>query len=439
MKTTRKALILSVLSLAAAMGTASQGNAQVTNASASTLALAGNHTASVRGFGAISVNPAGLAMPGSGFSLALLSGGGRAGFAPVTLWDFAEFQGALVPTSTKEAWLSKIIASGEEQGSVGAQVTLLALTAGNLGFQLSATGSVDATIPPGVAEGVLYGNAGRTGSVTDLSLTGATLKGFVVSTAALSYALPLTDALALGVTGKYIRGHGVAVARSVAGAIESGPIRGTLDFQAATTCTDDTDRRCEQDFANGGSGYGLDLGVMLNLGRITLGGSMQNLVNTFEWDTRTLSYRRGVIDTMEEEEEEEEEVSSANNFDEQLFANAPADMKTSIRDYAFQPSYRLGATLDVTSALTLTGDIHGELGDDGISLGQRSHAGVGAELRAGFVHFRGGVAKITDGMQYGGGASLVLGPVNLSGAVGLQRGEERETVMGQFVLSFGNR
>jgi hypothetical protein len=165
---------------------------------------------------------------------------------------------------------------------------------------------------------------------------------------------------------------------------------------------------------------------------------MQNLVNTFEWDTRTLNYRGGVIfDTMEEEEEEEEEEEGVDVG--QLFANAPADMKTSIRGYTFQPSYRLGATLDVTSALTLTGDIHGELGDDGISLGQRSHAGVGAELRAGFVHFRGGVAKITDGMQYGGGASLVLGPVNLSGAVGLQRGEERETVMGQFVLSFGNR
>jgi hypothetical protein len=432
MKTTRKTLILSVLSLAAAVGTASQSNAQITNASASTLALAGNHTASVRGFGAISVNPAGLAMPGSGFSLALLSGGGRAGFAPVTLWDLAEFQGALVPPSTKEAWLSKIIASGEEQGSVGAQVTLLALTAGNLGFQLSATGSVDATIPPGVAEAVLYGNAGRTGSLTDLSLTGATLKGFVVSTAALSYALPLTDALALGVTGKHVRGHGVAVARSV-GAIEGDPLAVQLALEAITTCIDDENGRCKQDLTNGGSGYGLDLGVMLNLGRITLGGSMQNLVNTFEWDTRTLNYRGGVIfDTMEEEEEEGVDVG-------QLFANAPADMKTSIRGYTFQPSYRLGATLDVTSALTLTGDIHGELGDDGISLGQRSHAGVGAELRAGFVHFRGGVAKITDGMQYGGGASLVLGPVNLSGAVGLQRGEERETVMGQFVLSFGNR
>ena len=435
MKTTRKTLILSVLSLAAAVGTASQSNAQITNASASTLALAGNHTASVRGFGAISVNPAGLAMPGSGFSLALLSGGGRAGFAPVTLWDLAEFQGALVPPSTKEAWLSKIIASGEEQGSVGAQVTLLALTAGNLGFQLSATGSVDATIPPGVAEAVLYGNAGRTGSLTDLSLTGATLKGFVVSTAALSYALPLTDALALGVTGKYVRGHGVAVARSV-GAIEGDPLAVQLALEAITTCIDD--ENCpQQDLTNGGSGYGLDLGVMLNLGRITLGGSMQNLVNTFEWDTRTLNYRGGVI--LELEEEEEEERRREEGADVQIFTSAPADLKTSIRGYTFQPSYRLGATLDVTSALTLTGDIQGELGDDGISLGQRSHAGVGAELRAGFVHFRGGVAKITDGMQYGGGASLVLGPVNLSGAVGLQRGEERETVMGQFVLSFGNR
>ena len=42
--------------------------AQLTSASVSTLGLAGNDTAIVRGFGAISVNPAGLAMPGSEFS-----------------------------------------------------------------------------------------------------------------------------------------------------------------------------------------------------------------------------------------------------------------------------------------------------------------------------------------------------------------------------------
>ena len=438
MKTTRKTLILSILSLAATTAMASHGGAQLTNASASTLALAGNQTASVRGFGAISVNPAGLAMPGSGFSLALLPVRGVAGLSPVTLWELAEFQGVLVPASTKEAWLSKIGAAGGERGAVGAQITVLAFTAGNLGFQLSATGSMDAMIPEDVAEVILYGNAGRTGKAADLSVTGATIKSFGVSTAALSYALPLTDALALGVTGKYIRGHGVAVARSVAGAIESDPIRATLDLEAVTTCTDDADRRCEQDFANGGSGYGLDLGMMLTLGRITLGGSVQNLVNTFKWDETRLGYRQGtlLLDLAGDDGDDDEDWF---DFDEQDFSKAPADITTIIRDYTFQPSYRLGAALDVTSALTLTGDVQGELGGDGISLGQRFHAGLGAELRAGFVHFRGGVAKITDGMHYGGGASLVLGPVNLSVAGGLQRGEEREAVLGQFVLSFGNR
>ena len=42
-------------------------------------------------------------------------------------------------------------------------------------------------------------------------------------------------------------------------------------------------------------------------------------------------------------------------------------------------------------------------------------------------------------MQYGGGVALVLGPVNLSLAGGLQRGEMRDSAMGQFVLSFGGR
>jgi len=345
------------------------------------------------------------------------------------LSDLAEFEGVLIPASTKEAWLSEILAAGGEQGSVGTEVTAFALTVGNLGFQLSAVGSADAVIPPGFAEAMLYGNAGRTGVATDLSLADAAIESFGVSTAALSYALPVTEALVLGATGKYIRGHGVAVARSVNGALEADPIRATLDFAAVTTCTDDTEVLCEQDFVNGGSGYGLDIGAMLDIGGITLGASVQNLINTFEWDETRLGYRPGTLLV--------EEGVSEEDFDEQPFDNAPDDIKAIIRDYTFQPSFRLGAALEVTSALTLTGDIHGELGDGAISLGPSYHTGVGAELRAGWVHLRGGLAKITDGMQYGGGVSLILGPVNLSVAGGLQRGEDRDAVLGQFVLAFG--
>ena len=55
------------------------------------------------------------------------------------------------------------------------------------------------------------------------------------------------------------------------------------------------------------------------------------------------------------------------------------------------------------------------------------------------LHLRGGATKISEGMQYGGGASLVLGPVNLSGAAGVVKGDLSDTVMAQFGLSFGNR
>ena len=431
MKIMRKTQILSVLGLATAMATASHAQAQLANASASTLALAGNQTALVRGFGAISVNPAGLGMPGSGFSLAVGPVQARAGLSPITLSDLYEFEGVVLPVATKEAWLDQIVAAGGEQGSIGAEVTLLALSVGNLGFQLSGMGSVDVVMPTGIAEALLYGNAGRTGAATDLSLADASIESFGVSTMALSYAFPVTDALVLGATGKYIRGHTVAVARSRSGALETDPIRATLDFAAVTTCTDDLDVLCEQDFVNGGGGLGLDIGAMLDVGNITLGASIQNLVNTFEWDETNLGYRPGTLLL--------EDGTSEEDFDEQPFDNAPNDIKTIIRDYTFQPSYRLGAALEVNSSLTLTGDIHGELGDDGISLGQGYHTGVGAELRTGLLHLRGGLAKISDGMQYGGGFSLLLGPVNLSLAGGLQRGSERDAALGQFVLSFGGR
>ena len=55
------------------------------------------------------------------------------------------------------------------------------------------------------------------------------------------------------------------------------------------------------------------------------------------------------------------------------------------------------------------------------------------------LHLRGGAAVITDGMQYGGGASLVLGPMNLSIAGALQMGVLGEKGLGQVTLSFGGR
>jgi hypothetical protein len=415
--------------LALALLTTHASHAQLANASASTLGMAGNNTALVRGFGAISVNPAGLGMPGSGFSLTVAPVQVRLGLAPVKVGDLYDFQGQVVPDATKSEWLDRVIDAGGEAGAVGADATAFALTLGNVGFQVSTTASTELNLPPGSVEGLLFGNAGRTGTPADLDLADASFEGFALTTAAMSFALPVSPSLVFGLTGKYTHGHGLAVGRALSGAIESNPIQGSMDFPMVTSCADEI--VCTQDFVEGGSGFGIDLGAMVDLGTITLGASLQNVINSFAWDETKLGYRPGTVffDTGDFQ----------SDYDELPFDQAPADLQAIVADYTLKPSFRMGAALDVSPIFTLTGDIHGRLADEGIALQPGYHTGVGAELRAGFLHLRGGLTKMTDGMQYGGGTSLVLGPVNLSGAVGLQKSDLSDTVMAQFGLSFGNR
>ena len=283
------ALVVSMLSVAP-----EDVGAQLANASASTIALSGNNTATLSGFGAISVNPAGLGMPGSGFSPALVPVQVRAGLGPVGLSDLADYEGVLVPVSTKEAWMTAIEAAGGQVGSVGADVSVLALAVGNLGFQISSVASANATIPTGVAEAVLFGNAGRDpGNAADLDLMGLGGNGFAVSTVALSYAFPAGSAI-LGVTAKYIVGHGIALAEAQSGSVSSDPLRVTLDAPAVGPCDDELVGGCTQDW-NAGSGTGLDVGFMMDLPSLRIGGSIENIVNTFEWDVSRMSYRPGSV------------------------------------------------------------------------------------------------------------------------------------------------
>lgn len=408
---------------------AQPASAQLPDASASGLGLAGNNTALARSFGAISVNPAGLGMPGSGFTLTIAPVRTRLGIKPIGLSDLYEFQGELIPTATKEAWLEQIALAGGQSGSVGAEVTGFALTFGSVGFQLSTVASALLNLPPDAAEVFLYGNAGRTGVPVDLSLVDAAVEGFGATTAAMSFALAVDENLSFGMTGKYTVGHGVIVGRADSGVLEADPVRASVLAPVVGTCFDEV--ACEQDFFNGGSGFGLDLGVVADLGTVTVGATLQNIISNFSWNPDLLAYRPGTL-TLEPGAFEQE-------FDELPFEDAPADLRAVIQDFTFKPGYRLGAAMDVSSMLTVTGDIQGELGDDGIELGPKSHVGVGAELRLGILHLRGGTAKITDGTRYGGGGSLILGPVNLSAALGYETAEVGDATSVQLVLSWGGR
>ena len=407
---------------------ATPAEGQLANASAASLGLSGNNTATARGFSAISVNPAGLGMPGSGFSLALMGVQGRSGLDPLKLSDFNDVAGTLMSAAVKDNWLSRIDAAGGLSGSFGAEVSEIALTMGNFGLQVSTVVGGSVTLPTGIAEAMLYGNAGRTGSPTDLSLSGASIDGFAISTAGLSLAFPMSSPsgdMAIGATFKYSVGHGVAVGRSTAGSVQSNPIRVDVDFPIVLTSE-------AADFANGGKGIGLDLGFMMKQGNLSFGASIQNAVNTFAWEEGELAYRP--IDV------EFEQSTSSAETDEQAYAGAPATLKALVTAMTIKPSLQVGAALDLSDDLTISGDLHNRFSDGGIAFTPKFHLGAGAEFRGlKVIHLRGGAAIITDGIQYSGGLSLVLGPVNLSAAAAVQTGDLGENFLGQFTFSLGNR
>jgi hypothetical protein len=376
-------------------------------------------------------------MPGSGFSLAIPSIQARAGLDPVTLSDLAEFDGVLVPAATKEAWLDEITAAGAQAGSIGADFSEFALTFGNIGIQVSTVFSMDQNLSPGAAEAILFGNAGGTGSAANLSFDGATVDGFAFTTAGLSLGIPLgsgTSDMALGATVNYTVGHGLVLARG-AGGILADPVEVNVSFPAVFSrevVNEGDGTSCDEFDPFGSTGIGLDLGFMMKQDRFSFGASVTNVVNTFEWDTDKLAYAPASAEFRLGESESQ--------ADPEAYSGAPVSLKTAVENLTFKPTLRLGAALDVSDDFTLSGDLHNRFSDDGIRLSPKFHLGAGAEFRGlRILHLRAGAAVITDGIQYSGGASLVLGPVNLSAAAAVRTGDLGEVVLEQFALSFGNR
>ena len=152
-------------------------------------------------------------------------------------------------------------------------------------------------------------------------------------------------------------------------------------------------------------------------------------MNTFSWDASSLRYREGTALF--------EQGSSETDFDERPLDQAPDELRRGMEDFGFGPTVAAGAAWDVDPDLRVMGEIRNRFGD-GMGVGPAFHAGVGAEYRlAPTLHLRAGAAAVTDGVQLGGGLSVVLGPVHLSVAGARRSGSARDATLGRFALSFG--
>ncbi|MCE9602785.1 MAG: DUF5723 family protein [Gemmatimonadetes bacterium] len=402
------------------------------NASAAATAMGGNYTAVARNFNAVAWNPANLGLPGnSRFSIAISPQVGL-GTGPITLQDANDYAGIIVPQTVREAWLQKVIDNGGQNLGGDVNVTPLAFSVGRFAFSATTTVRADGDLPPEMVELLLFGNAGRTGLPQDYTLTDLRLDANATTTFGLSYGrrvplVPVGD-LAIGVTGKYMIGHGAASMRDDGSTITSNPLQIIIDAPVVLTDTAET--------FNAGTGFGFDVGATWQVGNLRASAVVHDIVSTFAWNTDNLYYLP-VRATFDQD-------SSTSTVEDILpLSSAPQAVQDALRDRIVQskvnPMLSLGVAWTGFKRVTLAADLRQRFGE-GIELGPKTQVGLGAELRLiPFVPLRAGITTLGDGMRYSGGFGLEFGVFNLQAAAMLMAAEGRNDTGFGLTMSFGGR
>ena len=405
---------------------------QVANPLPQAVGMGGNYTALARGLAAPAWNPGGLGMPDNpAFSITVLPVDLATGLGPVTLGDFAAYDGELIPHATRSRWLDRIVAAGGEEGTADADLTYVALSIGRVALSASSSLRSRVDVAPDVAELVLFGNAGLTGEPRDHLLEGSAFDMAATSTLAASVGIPLRLRLgpapdqhfAIGATLTYTVGNVLVLGREDGGSVRSDPLGVDVRFPLVHTPLPDGDGSDDGDLSNG-SGIGLDIGAAWRSGPLSAGVVIRNLINTFEWEVGELEYREGRA-TWDAD-------TTYSSFEERPTGQIPAGLVSRIDDlYTFSPLLAAGAAVELSPVLTLTGEVRHAL-EDHLAVGARSHLGVGARLQvAPFLPVRAGLALISGGYRLSGGLGLRLAAVELSAAAGYRNGElGDDTVVG---------
>ena len=409
-----RTLLLAVASLSATLA-ARPIAAQQPNADVVAFGLAGNYSAAARNYDAVAWNPANLALPGNSVASFNIAGPAvTTGSDPVGLRTIGAFNGSTIPASTKEQWLQQI-GQGMERGRADGGVSILAMSVKNVALQIGTSGYADATLNQDAAEVLLFGNAGRTGTVRNFQFAGSSARGAAFTTGAASVGVPLPlmltgapdEIITIGLTGKYVLGNAMGRAEDQGSVIM--PNVASVNFPSIYGTGADL-----------GHGVGLDAGLAWHAGNLTAGVTVQNLLNTFAWDTTKLKSRLGTASF--------DGTTSASNFGEQPYALAPSGMRDAVTAERFRPTIGGGLAWRPAEALLLTTDARVQTGD-GIQIGPRAQVGAGLDLSViPFLPVRIGAARITDGWQAAAGIGLRMGDNHLGvSALVRDRGVAKET------------
>jgi hypothetical protein len=345
---------------------------------------------------------------------------------PVSLGDMARYEGGLLPDGVRESWLRRIRAAGSERGAAIATFSPVAVSVGRFGVQLSSVAAGSLALNGDAAELVLYGNAGNDGGRI-FDLDGSRADGWVVSTLAVAYGLPvgpvLGGRLALGATGKVSVGHALLVGRDVGSTVDGADPDVRLDFPVLTVAPG-------SGFFASSPGLGLDLGAQWMKEDLALGLAVRNVVNTFGWELADLSFRPGTA-LFEGGED------FGSDFDPRPAGEAPGVLRRAALDLGFGPTVEIGLAVPLRSATDLVASFERTFGPD-FGVVARQRVGLGVQTRTLDRVPLGFHASVVErSLRVGGGATVAFGGFRVSGAGSATVGEtDREGWIGAFSVSW---
>jgi hypothetical protein len=154
----------------------------------------------------------------------------------------------------------------------------------------------------------------------------------------------------------------------------------------------------ESGLGRAGAGVGLDLGGAWTVPGFRFGVSVQNVVNTFKWDTTKLQTKNGLAVFRSD--------TTFTGSDSGSFSSAPASLRQKVVAQRFKPVFAAGVSFDWIPTMTVSADVRQQVGD-GIEVGPESLVAAGVEWRViPFIPLRAGLAVMTGGVGISGGLGI---------------------------------
>ncbi|MCP4683999.1 MAG: conjugal transfer protein TraF [bacterium] len=289
-------LVVAVVTALLLLSATSGLEAQV-HSSARSAAMGGAYTGLAKGADAAKYNPANLGLRGyQRFALEIASVGVNVSNNSFTLDDYNKYTGAILSTSDKQDILNKVPGEGLKIDA-DVKASAMSLAFGSMAVSVTGFAAADVNLNKDILELILNGNT----FADTVQVTGSYSDGLSYGSAELSYGTAIYSAgsrqLSVGLTARYIRG--VAVEQLVE--LEGLAATYETGFQGSGRAIIRT--------ADGGNGYGLDLGAALKFNdTYTAGVRVQNVLGHINWNKGTqehgyiFEFETATVDDIEDDD-----------------------------------------------------------------------------------------------------------------------------------------